>query len=109
MKVTDSTEKNSAEYFCPILQDTTNDPVKTYCGHIFDKTLLLQALKGSRSCPLCRRAITNPKNQIRSIEKVAKATTEASETRDAPAVITSPVTAVLPARITSSVPDPAPN
>ncbi len=41
-------------YTCPITLEEPEIPVRTRCGHTFDKVALLHALSRNPTCPLCR-------------------------------------------------------
>lgn len=42
------------EYTCPITLEAPEDPVKTRCGHVFERVALLHSLSRNPTCPLCR-------------------------------------------------------
>lgn len=48
---------------CPITCEIANYPVKTNCGHIFEKEELLKWLEISSTCPLCRKKLLNGKKK----------------------------------------------
>jgi hypothetical protein len=39
---------------CPITLDKITFPVKTPCGHIFEKENIIEWIKEKRTCPVCR-------------------------------------------------------
>lgn len=41
-------------YKCPITLEAPEIPVKTVCGHVFDKVPLLHFLALNPTCPMCR-------------------------------------------------------
>jgi hypothetical protein len=41
---------------CAICVDTMSGPASTKCGHLFCKLCIMQALRVSKKCPICRKA-----------------------------------------------------
>lgn len=52
--------QNVTSVFCPICQDTCNDPVfrRTVCGHDFCETCLTTWFKSNKKCPVCMIDVT---------------------------------------------------
>lgn len=59
-----------SEFNCSITLDLPIDPVETLCGHLFERTALLSALRLDPRCPLCR--CSSSPSSIRSSSFVAR-------------------------------------
>jgi hypothetical protein len=42
---------------CPISLEKINNPVKTSCGHIFEKENIILWIKEKRTCPMCQKKL----------------------------------------------------
>lgn len=62
-----STQMATVAVKCPICFDaaTAKEPVSTVCGHIFCRTCLEQALRTSKKCSVCNKAIRSARDYHR--------------------------------------------
>ncbi len=42
---------------CPITLEKINNPVKTSCGHIFEKENIILWIREKKTCPVCRKKL----------------------------------------------------
>lgn len=63
-----ATQTPNIRVSCPICFDSVvgRDPVSTVCGHIFCKACLVNAIKISKKCPMCRRSLAG-RNQFHAL------------------------------------------
>ena len=51
-------EKLDSEYMCPISLEPLYDAVVAPCMHTFERVGIIRCLAASKTCPICRRAMT---------------------------------------------------
>lgn len=76
-------------YTCPITLEVPEIPVKTVCGHVFDKVPLLHFLATNPTCPMCRADVNEDEltNLALRVEHVASQAIEPSNNQPEPQVI----------------------
>lgn len=57
-QVADLTVLTDPNHVCSICRDSFTTPVKLICGHVFDRTCVQSWLSVHRTCPTCRKDVT---------------------------------------------------
>ncbi len=63
--------------FCVISGDIMIIPVKTNCGHVYELLSITNSLKGSKSCPMCKKKVKEITFDFQTIKAVNDALKEA--------------------------------
>lgn len=89
MKVASSIIYLEEGYKCPITLEVPEIPVKTVCGHVFDKVPLLHFLAINPTCPMCRADVNQDEltNLALRVERVANQAVEPDNNRPEPQLI----------------------
>jgi hypothetical protein len=94
----------AADYTCPITLERPVVPVKTPCGHIFERDAVVIALIHNPHCPLCRAPATENDLQplAARVDNVAQENIPAAAPVVAPAVVAPDLDPVLAMLIAST-------
>src|SRR6185437_12590937 len=65
---------NAEETLCSITQAVPKDPVVINCGHIYERSALIQwqATKHNAACPLCHKPITSISEPVSALRNLIK-------------------------------------